>query len=146
MKTIIVLANLFSGDMLKDYDYLKENLDMSKYNLVSPASFLVEDNKYNADDFVFKIIANGINLSKAFNEVAAIANNNKTNIYYGFATDEIKRNNIYVVNKNVVNTQESFLKELFLRGSLKLNYIISDMADKEFDTIEDLVRNLNEVQ
>ena len=145
MKTIVVLANLFSGDMLKDYDFLKENLDMSKYNIISPANFLVEDNKYNTDDFVFKIIANGINLSKAYNEVLAIANNNKTTIYYGFATTEMKIDEIYVVNKNVVSTQEAFLKELFLRGSLKINYITSNLAKKEFDTIENLVRHLNEV-
>ena len=39
MKTILLLNNIFSADMIKDFDYLRNNLDMKKFNLISPLIF-----------------------------------------------------------------------------------------------------------
>jgi hypothetical protein len=150
MKTIVVLDNIFFADMVKDYNYIKENLNMKKFNLISPIMFMIkEDGKYNLDNFTIKLIASAISLGNMYNEfgtIKAIANKNKTTIYFGMAHTNVKANEIYVINKIVLDTQENLLDKYLQESKVMFNYIKSDTAQKEFKDVKELVEFLNDLQ
>lgn len=146
MKTILVLDNIFSADLIKDFDYVKENLDMTKYNLISPLMFMTKDNKYDTKDFTVKLISNAIaigNMYNTFNTIESITSKNKTTIYFGMAHTNIKRDEIIVVNQTALDTQEFLLDKYLEEAKVTFDYIHSKEAEKEFNNVEELVVYLN---
>jgi IMP cyclohydrolase len=139
MKTIVLLNNIFSGDLIKDYEYLKQNLDMSKFNLVSPLMFMAKDGKYDTDNFTVRLIAASISLGNMYNEfgtIKAIAGANKTTIYYGLAHSNVKKDMVLVVKSAALDTQEYLLDTYLKEASVSFNYIKSSEAKNTFESIE----------
>ena len=149
MNTIVVLDNIFSADMVKDFDYLKKNLDMKKYNVISPLMFILKDGKYNLENFTIRLIASSISLGNMYNDfgtIKSIANQNKTTIYFGMAHTNVKASEIYVINKITLDTQESLLDQYLKESNVRFNYIKSNQAKKDFTNVEKLVEFLNDLQ
>jgi len=149
MKTIVVLDNIFSADIVKDFDFLKKNLNMNKFNIISPLMFIVKDGKYNLENFNIRLIASSISLGNMYNEfgtIKSIADQNKTTIYFGMAHTNVKANEIYVVNKISLDTQESLLDNYLKESNIRFNYIKSNQAQKDFADVEKLVEFLNDLQ
>jgi hypothetical protein len=149
MKTILVLNNIFAADMIKDFDYLKEKLDMKKFNLVSPLMFTAKDNKYDTKDFTLKLIASAIslgNMYNQFNTIEAIANKNKTTVYYGLAHLNVKYDEVYCINKVVLDTQEAFIDDFLKNNKITFDYIHSAKSTKDFKNIEEFVEFINDLQ
>jgi hypothetical protein len=149
MNTIVVLDNIFSADMVKDFDYLKKNLDMKKYNVISPLMFMVKDGKYNLEKFTIRLIASSISLGNMYNEfgtIKSIADQNKTTIYFGMAHTNVKANEIYVINKISLDAQESLLDNYLKESNIRFNYVKSNQAQKDFADVEKLVEFLNDLQ
>lgn len=146
MKTIVVLDNLFGPDMYQSFEYLKANLNMKKYNLISPMMFIKDS--HLMDKFIIKNIASAISIGNMYNDfgtINALANDKKTTIYYGIAHSNIKASEIYIINDNVVNTQESLLDSYLKETGVTFNYIKSDRAEKSFKDIKELVVYLNDL-
>jgi hypothetical protein len=146
MKTIVVVANMFPGDMVKDYDYLKENLDMKKYNLISPIMFMVKDNKYDIKDFSLKLIASAISLGSMYNEfktIESIVKPNKTTIYFGPAHLNVPYEKVYCINKVVVDTQEAFIDDFLKKNQITFNYTHSAKSSQDFKTMQEFVEFIN---
>ena len=149
MNTIVVLDNIFSADMVKDFDYLKKNLDMKKYNVISPLMFILKDGKYNLENFTIRLIASSISLGNMYNEfgtIKSIADQNKTTIYFGMAHTNVKANEIYVINKISLDTQEFLLDNYLKESNIRFNYVKSNQAQKDFADVEKLVEFLNDLQ
>jgi len=149
MNTIVVLDNIFSADMVKDFDYLKKNLDMKKYNVISPLMFILKDGKYNLENFTIRLIASSISLGNMYNEfgtIKSIADQNKTTIYFGMAHTNVKANEIYVINKISLDTQEFLLDKYLKESNIRFNYVKSNQAQKDFADVEKLVEFLNDLQ
>jgi hypothetical protein len=139
MKTIVLLNNIFSGDLIKDYEYLKENLDMSKFNLISPLMFMAKDGKYDTDNFTVRLIAASISLGNMYNEfgtIKAIIEANKTTIYYGLAHSNVKKDMVLVVKATALDTQEYLLDTYLKEANVSFNYIKSSEAANTFEGIE----------
>ena len=146
MKTIVVLDNIFSADMVKDFDYLKKNLDMKKYNIISPLMFMVKDGKYNLENFTVRLIASSISLGNMYNEfgtIKSITDQNKTTIYFGMSHTNVKANEIYVINKIALDAQEALLDNYLKESKVTFNYIKSNQAKKDFTDVKQLVEFLN---
>ena len=149
MKTIVVLDNIFSADMVKDFDYLKKNLNMKKYNVISPLMFMVKDGKYNLENFTIRLIASSISLGNMYNEfgtIKSITDQNKITIYFGMSHTNVKANEIYVINKIALDAQEALLDSYLKESNVKFNYIKSNQAGKDFTNVEKLVEFLNDLQ
>ena len=149
MNTIVVLDNIFSADMIKDFDYVKRNLNMKKYNIISPLMFVEKDGKYNLENFTLRLIASSISLGNMYNDfgtIKSIANQNKTTIYFGMAHTNVKASEIYVINKITLDTQESLLDQYLKESNVRFNYIKSNQAKKDFTNVEKLVEFLNDLQ
>jgi len=149
MKTILVLDNIFSADMIKDFDYLKKNLNMNKFNVISPLMFMAKNGKYNLENFTIRLIASSISLGNMYNEfgtIKSIADQNKTTIYFGMAHTNVKTSEIYVINKTALDTQESLLDEYLKESNVRFSYIKSNQAKKDFTNVEQLVEFLNDLQ
>jgi hypothetical protein len=149
MKTITVLDNIFSADMIKDFDYLKRNLNMTKYNIISPLMFIVKDGKYNLENFTIRLIASAISLGNMYNDfgtIKSITDQNKITIYFGMAHINVKSNSIYVINKIALDTQEALLDHYLEKSNVRFNYIKSNQAEKAFSNVEELVEFLNDLQ
>jgi hypothetical protein len=149
MKTIVVLDNIFSADMIKDFDYLKKKLNMEKYNIISPLMFMKKDDKYNMDNFTIRLIASSISLGNMYNEfgtIKAIAKENKTTIYFGMAHQNVKRDQVVVINLPALDSQEFLLDAYLKESNVTFNYIKSGEANLTFNKIEDLVVWLNDLQ
>jgi hypothetical protein len=147
MKTIVILDNLFGPDMFQSFNYLKDNLNMKKYNLISPMTFMKDPQVM--DKFMIKNIASAISLGNMYNEfgtIKAITDQNKTTIYYGLAHNNIKANQIFIVNEVVVDTQENLLDKYLNETGVRFDYIKSSRAEKSFKDIKDLVVFLNDLQ
>jgi hypothetical protein len=146
MKTIVVLDNIFSADMVKDFDYLKKNLDMKKYNVISPLMFMVKDGKYNLENFTVRLIASSISLGNMYNEfgtIKSIIDQNKTTIYFGMSHTNVKSTEIYVINKIALDAQEALLDSYLKESKVTFNYIKSNQAKKDFTDVKQLVEFLN---
>jgi hypothetical protein len=146
MKTILVLNNIFSADMIKDFDYIKRNLDMTKYSLISPLSFMSKDGKYDTENFTVKLISSAIaigNMYNSFGTISTIIDKNKTVIYFGIAHQNVKADSIFVVNKVTLDTQEFLLDKYLTEAKVRFPFIKSSEAEKEFNNIEELVVHLN---
>jgi hypothetical protein len=135
--------------MIKDFDYLKKNLDIKKYNIISPLMFMVKDGKYNLENFTIRLIASSISLGNMYNEfgtIKSIVDQNKITIYFGMAHTNVKANEIYVINKIALDTQEFLLDKYLNESSVRFNYIKSNQAKKDFTNVEQLVEFLNDLQ
>jgi hypothetical protein len=146
MKTIVLLNNIFSADMIKDFDYLKKNLDMKKFNIISPLTFMKKQDKYETKDFTLKLIASAISLGNMYNEfgtIKSIVNENKITIYYGMAHTNIKVNKILVVNPTTLDVQENLLDLYLKESNVRFPYIKSAQAKEQFKNIEEAVVYLN---
>lgn len=151
MKTIVILDNIYSADMIKDYEYLKQNLNMKKFNLISPLMFATKGNEYtyNTDNFIVRLISSAISIGNMYNEfntIKSITDQNKTTIYFGMAHQNIKAEKILVVNKVALDAQEFLLDKYLQESSVKFNYIKSTESDTTFNKIEDAVVWLNDLQ
>lgn len=146
MKTIVILDNLFGSDMFQSFNYVKDNLNMKKYNLISPIMFMKDP--HLLDKFMIKNIASAISLGNMYNEfgtIKAITDQNKTTIYYGLAHTNVKANEIIVVNQIVLDTQESYLDKYLIESKIRFDYIKSFRAEKSFKDTKDLVVYLNDL-
>lgn len=146
MKTIVVLNNIFSADMIKDFDYLKRNLDMSKFNIISPLTFMRKNDKYDTKDFTLKLIVSAISLGNMYNQfgtIESVAGKNKTTIYYGMAHTNVKADKIFVVNPTTLDVQENLLDTYLKEGNFKFPYLKSTQAEQNFKNIEEAVVYLN---
>jgi hypothetical protein len=146
MKTIVVLDNIFSADMVNDFDYVKENLDMKKFNLISPLMFMTKNNKYLLDNFTTRLIANAISLGNMYNDfgtIKSIADQNKITIYFGMAHAHIKTDTIYVINQPALDSQEFLLDNYLKDASIRFNYIKSNQAQKVFNSAKEFVEFIN---
>jgi hypothetical protein len=149
MKTIVVLDNIFSADIIKDFDYLKRNINMKKYNIISPLMFIIKDDKYNLENFTLRLIASSISLGNMYNEfgtIKSITDQNKVTIYFGMAHTNVKANEVYVINKTVLDVQEFLLNNYLKESNVTFNYIKSNQAKKDFTNVEQLVEFLNDLQ
>jgi hypothetical protein len=149
MKTIVVLDNMFAGDLLQDFTYLKENLNMEKYNLISPVMFMTKDNKYDTKDFTLKILASAISLGNMYNEfntIESIVNKNKITIYFGPAHRNVKYQSVFVINPIALDAQEFLMDNYLKEANYRIDYIKSKEADKTFTNVKDLVVFLNDLQ
>ena len=148
MKTILLLNNIFSADMIKDFDCLKKNLDMKKFNLISPLTFMGKDDKYDVKDFTLKLIATAISLGNMYNDfgtIKSIVDQNKATIYYGMAHTNVKANQIFVINSTALDVQENLL-DLYLKESgIRFTYFKSSQAEKQFKNVEETVVFLNDL-
>lgn len=148
MKTIIVLDNLFASDMIADYEYLRKNLDMNKYNLISPLMFSQRKNPYDDKDFATRVIASAIGLGEMYYElgnIKSIVEQNKTTIYFGMAQTKIPAEDVYVVNPVVLDAQEALIDNYLKEAKIDFNYIKSSRASKSFSNINELVEFLNDL-
>ena len=146
MKTILLLNNIFSADMIKDFDYLKSNLDMKKFNLISPIMFMVKDNKYDDKDFTLKIIASAISLGNMYNDfgtIKSITQQDKITIYYGLAHLNVKYDDVYCINKIALDAQEFFMDDFLKKNEIKFDYIHSAKSSKDFNNMSEAVVYLN---
>lgn len=146
MKTIVLLNNIFSADMIKDFDYLKKNLDMKKFNIISPLTFMRSGDKYNTKDFTVRLMSGAIALGNMYNEfgtIKSIIKEDKTVIYYGMAHTNVKANEIFVANKVALDTQEALLDSYIKEAGITFKYIKSNQAEKSFKDIQEAVVYLN---
>lgn len=146
MKTIILLNNIYSADMIRDFDYLKNNLDMKKFNLISPIMFMVKDNKYDDKEFTLKIISSAISLGNMYNEfgtIKSIIQQNKTTIYYGLAHLNVKYDDILCINKIALDAQEFFMDDFLKKNEIRFDYIHSAKSSKDFNNMSEAVVYLN---
>lgn len=146
MKTIVVLDNLFGPDMFQSFTYLKDNLNMKKYNLISPMMFMKDP--HLVDKFIIKTISSAISLGNMYNDfgtIGALAKDNKITIYYGMAHVNVKANQVFIVNDIVLDTQENLLDKYLKESGVTFNYIKSDKAEKSFKNIKELVVFLNDL-
>jgi hypothetical protein len=146
MKTIVVLDNIFSADMIKDYEYIKENLNMKKYNLISPLMFMSKNGGYNLDNFTVRLMSSAISLGNMYNEfetIKSIADAKKTTIYFGMAHTNVKADKIYVINKTALETQEFLLDKYLKESQVRFNYIGSGIAQKEFSDVKEFLEFIN---
>lgn len=146
MKTILVLDNIFSADMIKDFDYLKRNLDMTKYSIISPLTFMSKDGKYDTENFTVKLISSAIaigNMYNSFGTISTITSKNKPVVYFGMAHQNVKANNTFVINKVALDTQEFLLDKYLTEAKVTFPFIKSSEAEKDFKNIEELVVYLN---
>jgi hypothetical protein len=148
MKTIVVIDNIFSADMIKDYDFVKENLNMKKYNLISPLMFMYKNGGYNLDNFTVRLISSAISIGNMYNEfgtIKSIADAKKTTIYFGMAHTNIKPDNIYVINKPTLETQEFLLDKYLKESGVTFTYIKSSFAQKEFKDVKEFLEFINDL-
>jgi hypothetical protein len=136
---------MFSGDSILDYKYLKENVNKEKYNLLSPIEFSQYKDK---NEFTFNIIKNSIMLGNMYNEFATIESiikKNTTIIYFNLAHQNVKYDEIYIINKNLVETQETYLNYFLAQNNIRFNYIKSNLATKEFKDVKEFLDYINAV-
>jgi len=146
METIVLLNNIYSADMIKDFDYLKRNLDMKKFNILSPLTFMRKDDKYDTKDFTVKLITSAISLGNMYNQfgtIETIAGKNKVTVYYGMAHTNVKANKIFAINPVVLDVQENLLDKYLKEGNFKFPYLRSNQAEQNFKNIEEAVVYLN---
>jgi hypothetical protein len=146
MKTIVLLNNIFSADMIKDFDYLKRNLDMKKFNIVSPLTFMRKDDKYDTKDFTIKLITSAISLGNMYNQfgtIETIAGKDKLVIYYGMAHTNVKADKIFAVKPTILDVQENLLDLYLKEGKITFPYLKSGQAEKSYKNIEEAVVYLN---
>ena len=149
MKTIVILDNMFAGDILQDFTYLKDNLNMAKYNLISPVMFMVKDGKYETKDFTLKLLASAISLGNMYNEfntIQSIVDKNKITIYFGPAHRNVKYESVFVINQPALDAQEFLVDKYLQEGNYRIDYIKSNEADKIFTNVKDLVVFINDLQ
>lgn len=149
MRTIVVLDNIFSADMINDFNYLKDKLNMKKYNIISPLMFMSKGGKYDTNNFTLKLMASAISIGNMYNDfgtIKAIANENKTTIYFGMAHQNVKREKVVTVNHIALNTQEALLDNYIKESGVTFNYIKSGESVLNFNKIEELVVWLNDLQ
>jgi hypothetical protein len=147
MKTIVILDNLFGPDMIKSFIYLRDTLNMKKYNLISPLTFMKVENKDN--QLLIKMIASAISLGNMYNEfgtIKSIVEKNKTTIYYGMAHKNIKADKIFVVNPIALDAQEFLLDKYLQESNITFNYIKSNEAEKSFSKIEEALEFIHDLQ
>jgi hypothetical protein len=147
MKTIVILDNLFGPDMIKSFNYLKDNLNMKKYNLISPLMFMKIQDKDN--QLLVKMMASAISLGNMYNEfgtIKSIAQENKITIYYGIAHKNIKADKILVVNPVALDAQEFLLDKYIKESNVTFNYIKSNQAEKSFSKIEEALEFIHDLQ
>lgn len=146
MKTIVVLNSIFSGDIIKDFDYLKRNLDMKKFNIVSPLMFMKDKDKYDTKDFTVKLMRSAISLGNMYNEfgtIKSITGEKKVVVYYGMAHTNVKADEIFAIKPITLDTQENLLDKYIEQGGIRFTYIKSNQAQKSFKDIEEAVVYLN---
>jgi len=137
---------MFGPDMIKSFNYLKENLNMKKYNLVSPLMFMKLEE--NDNQILIKMIGAAISFGNMYNEfgtIKAIANANKTTIYYGLAHNNVKAEKVFAVNPITLDAQEFLLDQYIKESGINFNYIKSNQAENSFDTIEKTLEYLNDL-
>jgi hypothetical protein len=147
MKTIVILDNLFGPDMIKSFIYLRDTLNMKKYNLISPLTFMKVEDKDN--QLLIKMIASAISLGNMYNEfgtIKSIVEKNKTTIYYGMAHKNIKADKIFVVNPIALDAQEFLLDKYLQESNITFNYIKSNEAEKSFSKIEEALEFIHDLQ
>ena len=148
MKTIVLLNNIFSADMIKDFDYLKKNLDMKKFNIVSPLTFMGKNQKYDTENFTVKLISSAISLGNMYNEfntIESVVGKDKIVIYYGMAHTNVKANQIIVADKIKLDAQEALLDSYIKEAGIRFTYLKSNQSDKEFKNIQEAVVFLNAI-
>jgi hypothetical protein len=146
MKTYVILDNIFSADLIKDFFYVQDNLDMKKYNFISPLTFLQKDGKFEQENFTVRLMGGAISIGNMYNEfktIETIVDKNKITIYFGMAHANVKADKILVVNKVALDTQEALLDSYIKEAGVRFNYIKSSQADETFNTIEEAVTFLN---
>ena len=146
MKTIVLLNNIFSADMIKDFDYLKNNLDMKKFNIISPLTFMGKNQKYDTENFTIKLINSAISLGNMYNEfntIESVVGKNKIAVYYGMAHTNVKSNQIIVVDKIKLDAQEALLDSYIKEAGIRFTYLKSGQAEQNFKNIEEAVVYLN---
>lgn len=148
MKTYVILSNMFSADLIKDFFYVQDNLDMKKYNFISPLTFLQKDRKFEQENFTVRLMGGAISIGNMYNEfktIEHIVNKNKITIYFGMAHKNVKADKVFVVNKVALDTQEALLDNYIKDAGTTFNYIKSTEAEQEFATIEEAVKFLNDI-
>ena len=148
MNTIVLLNNIFSADMIKDFDYLKKNLDMKKFNIVSPLTFMGKNLKYDTENFTVKLISSAISLGNMYNEfntIESVVGKDKIVIYYGMAHTNVKANQIIVADKIKLDAQEALLDSYIKEAGIRFTYLKSNQSDKEFKNIQEAVVYLNAI-
>lgn len=146
MKTYVVLSNMFSADLIKDFFYIQDNLDMKKYNFISPLTFLQKDAKFEEENFTVRLMGGAISIGNMYNEfktIESIVNKNKITIYFGMAHKNVKADKIFVINKYALDTQEALLDSYIKNAGVRFNYIKSNEANQEFANIKEAVVFLN---
>jgi hypothetical protein len=53
--------------------------------------------------------------------------------------------NIYIINKNLVETQETYLNYFLAQNNIRFNYIKSNLATKEFKDVKEFLDYINAV-
>lgn len=142
MNTIVLLNNIFSADMITDFDYLKKNLDMTKFNIISPLTFMRNGDKYETKDFTVRLMSGAISLSNMYNEfstISSLVKKDKTIIYYGMTHANVKASQIFVINKAALDTQETLLDLYIKEAGITFKYIKSNQAEKSFKDIQEAV-------
>jgi hypothetical protein len=146
MKTYVILDNIFSADLIKDFFYVQDNLDMKKYNFISPLTFLQKDGKFEQENFTVRLMGGAISIGNMYNEfktIEHIVNKNKITIYFGMAHQNVKPEKVLAVNKIALDTQEALIDNYIKEAGVTFNYIKSNEAHETFDTIEQAVTFLN---
>jgi hypothetical protein len=146
MKTYVILDNIFSADLIKDFFYVQDNLNMKKYNFISPLTFLENNGKFEQENFTIHLMGGAISIGNMYNEfktIESIVDKNKITIYFGMAHTNVKADKVLVVNKVALDTQEALLDSYIKEAGVRFNYIKSSEADENFNTIEEAVTFLN---
>lgn len=149
MKTIVVLDNIYSADIIKDFDYLKRNLNMQKFNIVSPLMFMSKEGKYDMNNFTIRLMATAISIGNMYNDfgtINAIAKADKTTVYFGMAHQNVKREKVVAINPVALDVQENLLDKYLKESGVTFNYIKSGESVLNFNKIEELVVWLNDLQ
>jgi hypothetical protein len=139
---ILILGNYFYGDFWQQYRYLQDNIDRNRYNYYSPADMIKKNNTTKVEDSIFflQLISIIPHVKDVFDTLRHL--NNKHTIYFGPAIKDITFDKIYVVEKNIISTQESFFHTL-LKDMEYQDVYLSHNAHESFNSIEELVDYLN---
>jgi hypothetical protein len=149
MRTIVLLNSIYSADLIAGFDYLKKNLDMKKFNIISPLMFMEKNLKYDTDNFTVRLIASAISLGNMYNEfgtIKSIADENKITIYYGLAHIHVKKEKVITINLPALDTQEFLLDKYLKEANITFNYVKSGESNLNFNKIEDFMVWLNDLQ
>lgn len=141
---ILILSNLYSMDLKQDFDILDKTLNKNKYAFVSPLTIMDDSYGVKSQEYFFDtLLKTSLNISEVFNDFFAVAakSTNKGIIYFSYAAKLASFDLIIAINKNLLQTQESFIYTYY--PYFANSYYTTEDAGLFFNSIEEAVEYIN---